>query len=180
MSSAQSKAYISKGNPKISTDLRFQIDPSMGRDAEAKSLRVAKEKEAEGRISSQLLKNRLNRPNDKACHITSSLPNSEKQSKSTHESGPFQLSSQSSTQKTSNFQLPEGNQHSYGSKLIQDALKGMKKSTSFHVNRADFKQIGSMNHGIARSQNPDPTIPNRNRAKTDLSEKKLDKVSGKK
>jgi hypothetical protein len=165
MGFAQSKAYISKGGPGRSLESHFDVGASIERDAEARFLKNAREKEAESKISTQLFMNRLTRPKEKTTQSKSasskpSVPKSKEKITPNHV-----------TQTTSDFQKPEGQRHSYGSRLVQDALKELKKSTASLCSGDNTKQTDIDKRKI------NPTLGHESGQKKELSGTKLDKVS---
>lgn len=165
MGFAQSKAYISKGGPGRSIDSHFEVNASIERDAEARFIKNAREKEAESKISTQLFMNRLTRPKEKTTQSkgASSKPSVPKAKE--------KITSDHVTQTTSDLQKPEGQRHSYGSRLVQDALKELKKSTASLSNADNKKPTNIDKHKINPSQG------NESDQKKELSVTKLDKVS---
>ncbi|PWN33297.1 uncharacterized protein FA14DRAFT_155994 [Meira miltonrushii] len=161
MAFSQSKAYVSKGYSGASADSRFDMDAGKGREAEAKFIRDAREKEAENKISSQLIKNRRSRPKDKVPQTKGA---------DVQEQRP----SQNVPQTTSDSQKPEGQRNSYGSRLVQDALKELKKSTAGLPN--GIVDRDKMNSSQGRSGSI--RLPGSSEKK-ELSSVKLDKVSKK-
>lgn len=163
MAFAQSKAYVSKGGPGTSADSRFDMDAGKGRDMEAKFLRDARDKEAENLISSQLLKNRRSRPKDR-----------DRVSHSKGDDTQEQRPSPNVQQTTSDSQKPEGQRNSYGSRLVQDALKELKKSTVALPKGVDDRRRVSSTQGYSGSTRLLGSCE-----KKDLSGAKLEKVSRK-